>query len=201
MHAMQPAIKKIIGVAVVLIVAAACVRTCKSSAPSTVSKNSPANRPSSSTKSESTSFWSFLDGFFGGSDKQKSQSDDEIVEESKEGPLRSELNILSERLEKDEKLPESVWYPNSTDKEEVERHTALLREMLMLGTIVRAGTASSEQKDRYYDIKLKIMQDKLELIKDYRQRYSEFADPEDNDEIIGKLQNAIDTVKKEMKRR
>ncbi len=198
---MRPSLKKIIFAAVALIVTAAIVRTCRSSVPQNSSPRTPSERPSVAVQSESSSFWSFFDGLFGSSEKKDAQPDEETVEESKEGPHRSELNILSERLEKEEKLPEAIWYPNSTDKEEIERHTALLREMLLLGTIIRAGTATSEQRDRYYDIKLKIMQEKLELVTDYRQRYKDFADPEDNDEIIIQLQKEINLIKTEMKRR
>ncbi len=198
---MRPTLNKIIIVAIAVIVAAAFIRTCRDSAPDNSLHRTAEERHSPAVTGESTSFWGFLDGFFGSSEKKNEQTDEETVEESKEGPHRSELNVLSERLEKEEKLPESIWYPNSTDKEEIERHTALLREMLMLGSMVRAGTATSEQRDRYLDIKLKIIQDKLELIKDYRERYKDLADPEDNDEIVVKLQKAINTIKTEMQRR
>lgn len=198
---MRPLHKKFIFAAIALIIAAAIIRTCRSSAPQSPLHGTSSEQHSSATKSESTSFWSFLDGFFGSSERKAVQNNDEPVEESNGGPHRSELNILSERLEKEEKLPESIWYPNSTEKEEIERHTALLREMLMLGTILRSGTATSEQRDRYYDIKLKIIQEKLELIKDYRQRYKDLADPEDNDEIVVQLQKEINKIKTEMKRR
>ncbi len=198
---MRPTLKKIVFIAIAVIVAAAFIRTCRGAAPRNTHVRTHAGQSSPAITGESSSFWSFLDGFFGSSEKKNEQADDEPVEESKEGPHRSELNVLSERLEKEEKLPESIWYPNSTDKEDIERHTALLREMLMLGNIVRAGTATSEQRDRYLDIKLKIIQDKLELIKDYRQRYKDLADPEDNDEIVVQLQKAITAIKTEMKRR
>jgi hypothetical protein len=198
---MRTGLKKIVIIAAILILAAAIIRTCRNATPQSENAHRPSSHTSSAPRSESTSFWSFLDGVFGSSEKKKEQeADADGMEDTTAGPLRSELNVLSERLEKEEKLPDSVWYPNSTDKEEIERHTALLREMLLLGTLVRNGTASSEQRDRYYDIKLKLVQEKLELIKDYRQRYREFADPEDNDQIVVQLQNEISRIKAEMKR-
>lgn len=198
---MRFSLKKIIFASVTVIAVAAFVRTCRSSSPQNLAHRTTTDRHTSTVKSESTSFWNFFDDFFGSAEKKASLENEEAVEESNEGPHRSELNILSEQIEKEEKLPESIWYPNSTDKEEIERHTALLREMLMLGRIVKSGTATSEQRDRYYDIKLKIIQEKLELIKDYRKRYKDLADPDDNDEIVVQLQQEINTIKTEMKRR
>ncbi|MCX7678108.1 MAG: hypothetical protein N2316_02715 [Spirochaetes bacterium] len=196
-------IKKILILSVLIIVSAAVLRTCtkrslKQQTPiATESKNTPLSSHEHSTR------WSFFDWLFTTSDRNKSQTEsEEIVDESKEGPLRSELNIISERLENEEKLPESIWYPNTTQKEDVERHTALLRELIMLGNIVRNGTATSEQRERYYEIKLKIIQEKLELIKEYRERYKEFADPEDKgEEMVKLLENEIAKIKNEMKNR
>lgn len=197
-------VKKITIIAIAIIMIAAIVQICtkKPVQQNVLFKDVKDVTKGTTSPHESSTSWSLFEWMFGSSDKKQSEQNEETVEESKEGPLRSELNILSERLENQEKLPEFIWYPTSANKEDIEQHTALLRELVMLSTIVRNGTASSEQRDRYYEIKLKIVQEKLEQIKEYRERYKEFSDPEDkSDETIKLLEKEIVQIKKEMKKR
>jgi len=108
---------------------------------------------------------------------------------------------LSDKLEKAEKLPESVWYPNSAEKDEVERHSATLRELFLLGTMVRNGSATPEQREKYIELKMKLLTDKIEMIRQYQDKGGPGDDREEGDAMVRRLETEVSRLREELRGR
>ena len=139
-------------------------------------------------------FFSFFEEVFR-SDSSENPVPEEPEIENDPPRLASELNIISEKLEEFEKIPEAVWYPNSTDNSEVESHTATLRELFMLGSMVRAGNATREQHHRYIEIKMKILQEKIEMIRISQDKAGETGDRESGDSMTIRLEKEVSDLR------
>ncbi len=196
---MKITMKQVIAAAAVIIVAASVVRVCRSGrAPAgtdvtAVREGGGAGRVSGGDSS-------FFDWFFGG--RAPREADVEQAEESGEEQPRmtSEMNDLAEKIEKVEKLPDSVWYPNSTNREEVEKHASVLRELFLLGTMVRAGSATPEQREKYLEMKMRLFQDKIDTIRQFQDKAGPESDREEGEAMLRRLEKEVNGIKDELRK-
>ena len=194
---MKPPVKYAVLAALSLLIAAGAYRACGSDRvqPGRVDAPSERDAASSPVRGESgQGFFSFFEEVFR-SDPSGKAVTDEPEAEQEHSRLASELNIISEKLEELEKLPEAVWYPNSTNKEDVDTHTATLRELFMLGSMVRAGNATREQHQRYMEIKMKIIQEKIEMIRISQDKAGETGDRESGDTMTLRLERELSGIR------
>ena len=194
---MKTPVKYAIVAAVILLMITAAVRTCDSRHVPHNDANMPEKRvvKASSARGESSGgFFGFFEEIFR-SDSPGTTADEEPDFVQVQPNMASELNIISEKLEEMEKLPESVWYPNSTDKDEVNNHTIVLRELVLLGSMVRAGTATPEQNFRYIEIKMKLLQEKIEMIRISQDKAGDVGDRESGDSMTLRLEKEVSELR------
>jgi hypothetical protein len=183
--------KKALIAAVIVIAAASILRVCRSDRRSagTVERDR-GSRAVSHRSDDGGGFFGFIEQIFSGS--QAPRDNDQPPENIEQGRLTPELNELADKLEAAEKLPDSVWYPNSTEKDEIERHSQVLREIFMLGTMVRTKTASPEQRERYIELKMKLIQEKMEMIRQFQDKARGIGDNEEDGASGAKLLQRLD---------
>ncbi len=80
-----------------------------------------------------------------------------------------------------EKMPDNMWLPGDVSREEAKRQEKLLRDMILFGNKVQKGTATREESRRYYSLKIKSLNDKIELIKYFQERTAEKGKEEGNE--------------------
>ena len=82
----------------------------------------------------------------------------------------------------EEHLPQFVLVPNDIEEGEVKEHNRLLADLVRLGKRVREGTASEYEYERYYAVRIRLLEDKIAMIKsmqidlDEERRTSEGSD-------------------------
>jgi hypothetical protein len=191
---MKISLKQILIAAAAVIVAASAVRACGSRPGPAVTVDAVGKRVAApDSRGSGGGFFGFFDWFTGGDAPREAVT--EGPEDNEEQPrLTSELNDLADKIESAEKLPDSVWYPNSTNREEVEKHSALLREFFLLGNMVRTGSASPEQKARYIEMKMKILQDKIEMIRQFQDKAGGAGDREEGDVMVRRLEREVSSL-------
>lgn len=124
-----------------------------------------------------------------------------------EKPRRAELT-QAERDENEaeyrrmrETIPGNLFIPGDLTPEEQKERRALLRDMIVLGNRVRKGTATTEEKKRYYELKKKEASDKVEfmeyIIKRVGERRAETGKQYLDDKTIEESAEIINTFKKE----
>jgi hypothetical protein len=82
-----------------------------------------------------------------------------------------------------QKLPGNMWLPGDVSREESKRQEKVLRDMIVLGNKVQKGTATKKESQRYYSLKLKSLEDKVELIEYFQERTAE-KEKEDGREYL-----------------
>ena len=191
---MKIRLKQILIAAAAVIVAAAAVRTCASRRGPAVDVNAAGKRAEAQdTRGSGGGFFGFFN-WFSGSDASREAAPEEPVVNEEQPRLTSELNDLADKIETAEKLPDSVWYPNSTNRDEVEKHSAILREFFLLGNMVRGGSATPEQKVKYIEMKMKILQDKIEMIRQFQDKAGGAGDREGGDAMVQKLEKEVSNL-------
>jgi len=82
----------------------------------------------------------------------------------------------------EEHLPQFVLVPNDIEAGEVQEHNRLLADLVRLGKRVREGTANDYEFERYYAVRMRLLEDKIAMIKsmqmdlDEERRASEGSD-------------------------
>lgn len=193
--------KQFLIAAAVIIVAASVMRSCVTRRAPSGDTAAPVHSTEVRPARGSGGAFSWFFDWFSGGDAQRETAVESPPESGDEQPrMTSELNDLSEKIEKAEKLPESVWYPNSTNREDVEKHSAILREFFLLGNMVRGGAATPEQKEKYLELKMRILQDKVDMIRQFQDKAGDTGDREEGDTMVRRLEQEVSRLKEELRK-
>lgn len=117
-----------------------------------------------------------------------------------QGARTGEMNVLIERFAAMEKLPADILLPSGTSREEIENHMMKIREMIQYNTLVREGTATIEQKRRFYELKKEFFENKLHIIEGYREFNQGEEDQAMAEERIKLLRERIRECEVELRR-
>ena len=79
----------------------------------------------------------------------------------------SEINSLSKMVCNDEKLPEDIWISPKLIEKDAGLHQRELQKLLVYCKGLKSGNTTSGEKRDYYKIKLRLLEERKELIKYY----------------------------------
>ncbi len=77
----------------------------------------------------------------------------------------NEINSLSQRVCNEENLPEDVWISPKLAEKDAEAHIKELEKLISYCRGLKTGEATSEEKKDYYKIKIRLLEERKELIK------------------------------------
>ncbi|MCP4113439.1 MAG: hypothetical protein GY749_49245 [Desulfobacteraceae bacterium] len=97
-------------------------------------------------------------------------SDEEPRDEEIEQPEEENQREI-ERMK--QALPGNMWIPGEPSEEEAEEQQQMLKHTILLEKKIRKDTATNEEKRVYYGYKIKMVQDRIDVIQYYQKRTSE----------------------------
>ncbi|MCP4350897.1 MAG: hypothetical protein GY795_35985 [Desulfobacterales bacterium] len=100
-------------------------------------------------------------------------SDEEPRDEEIEQPESSEEENQREIERMKQALPGNMWVPGEPSEEEAEEQQQMLKHTILLEKKIRKDTATNEEKRVYYGYKIKMVQDRIDIIQYYQKRTSE----------------------------
>ena len=114
-------------------------------------------------------------------------------------PPRNEIFTLVDQVSKNESLPRNLLFPSGTSKEHIEEHSRNLREMVLYAELIRKGSASPQHKIRYYEIKIKMLEEKRGLIRHYLGLQETDGDREQSEKNLKLLDEKIAVYQEELR--
>ncbi len=94
---------------------------------------------------------------------------DKTAETAGESKARTLTSAEKEENEREirrmmQKIPGNLWIPRNLTEEEQKERRKMLRDAVVYGNRVRKGSATPEEKKRYYELKTKQIGDKIEFV-------------------------------------
>ncbi len=77
----------------------------------------------------------------------------------------NEINKLSKSVCNDENLPDDVWISAKLAEKDAEQHIKELEKLIRYCRGLKTGETTSEEKKEYYKIKIRLLEERKELIK------------------------------------
>jgi len=93
-------------------------------------------------------------------------------------PDIDELKAEDEReiMRMREMLPGNMWIPGEPTQDETREHQNTLRDMVTLENKLRKDSATGEEKKTYYEYKIKMVDDRIAIIRYYQKRTKELEE-------------------------
>ncbi len=109
--------------------------------------------------------------------------EDEVMhhEETAERDPEPDMDDLKAEDEREimrmrEMLPGNMWIPGEPTQEESREHQNTLRDMVILENKLRKDAATGEEKRTYYEYKIRMIDDRIAIIRYYQKRTKELEE-------------------------
>ncbi|MDM8518161.1 hypothetical protein QUF76_18340, partial [Desulfobacterales bacterium HSG16] len=99
--------------------------------------------------------------------------EEEPDDDDKRDPEDLKAEDLREIARMKQALPGNVWIPGESTQEEAEEQQKILKDVILIEKKMRKDSATPEEKRIFYKHKIKMVQDKIDIIKYYNQRTAE----------------------------
>jgi len=101
-----------------------------------------------------------------------------------------------------EKMPDNIWIPGKLSPDEQKKRKQFTKDLIVLGGRVKRGTATREEKIKFYKLKIKETGDKIDFINYVLNRVEtlkeETGEEKLSEKSIAAQRNSVEKMKKEL---